>query len=100
VAPDALAAIADLERRYDGPIPAEVRLVARLGSADIVERLFAEGQSAFYKSLVRGQLRIIRRRRAEGSFYPALVDDLRTYRQGWRRWHRRRCRLRAGSTAG
>jgi hypothetical protein len=100
VAPDVLAAIADLERRYDGPIPAELRLVARLGSADIVERLFAEGQAAFYTSMVLGQLRTIRGRRAEGSIYPGLVDDRRTYGQGWRRWRRRRGMLRAGSGRG
>jgi hypothetical protein len=102
VAPDGLAAIADFERRDDGPIPAELRLVARLGLADIVDRaIFAEGQPAFYcKSMVPGQLRFIRGSRAEGSFYPGLVDDLRTYRQGWRRWHRRRGMLRAASRRG
>lgn len=96
MAHDALAAIADLERRYNGPVPEGLRLVARLGSADIVERLFAAGQAAFYKSMVLGQLDIIRRRRAEGSFYPALIDDLRTYRTGWRRWQYRSRSLRAG----
>jgi hypothetical protein len=100
VATNVLAAIADLERRYDGPIPPELRLAVRLGSADLVERLFAEGQAAFYKAMVLGQLRIIRLRRAEGNFYPGLVDDLRTYRRGWRRWHRRRAMLPAASATG
>jgi hypothetical protein len=89
VAHDVLAAVAALERRYDGSIPDGVRLAARLGSAEIVERLVAAGQRAFYRSMVLGQHDIIRRRRAEGSFYPALIDDLRTYRAGWRHWHRR-----------
>jgi hypothetical protein len=44
--------------------------------------------------MVLGQLDIIRRRRAEGSFYPALIDDLRTYRAGWRQWQRRSRSLR------
>jgi hypothetical protein len=94
VAHDVLAAIADLERRYDGSIPDAARRVARLGSAEIVQRLVAAGQLAFYRSMVLGQLDIIRRRRAEGSFHPALIDDLRTYRAGWRQWQRRSRSLR------
>jgi hypothetical protein len=39
---DPLAALAELERRYDGPIPERLRLIALLGSARAVQRLQAE----------------------------------------------------------
>jgi len=94
---DLLARLAELERRYDGPVPEGLRLAAHLGSADAVERLFAAGEAAFYKSMVLGQLDIIRRRRADGSFYPALLADLRCYREGWRYWNRRVRALRAAA---
>lgn len=91
MAGDTLARLAELERRYDGPIPDALRQAAHLGSAEAVERLFAAGEAAFYRSMVSRQLALIRRRRLEGSFYPALLDDLRLYRKSWRQW-RRRCR--------
>lgn len=86
---DLLTRLAELEQRYDGPIPEGLRQAAQEGSAEAVELLFATGEAAFYKSMVLGQLAIIRRRRADGSFYPSLLADLRYYRDGWRHWHRR-----------
>lgn len=62
-----LLARAELERRYDRPIPEGLRLA---------------------EHLLR-QIDIIRRQRADGSFYVSLVADLRYYRDGWRQWHRR-----------
>lgn len=88
---DTLARLAELERCYDGPVPDRLREAAHLGSAEAVERLFAAGEAAFYRSLVSKQLALIRRRRADGSFYPALLADLRLYREAWRAWHRRCC---------
>jgi hypothetical protein len=85
---DPLPLLAELERRYDGPVPAPLRRVARLGSAGAARRLAAEGQAAFFAAMVRGQLRAIRLRRADGSFYPALLDDLALYRRERRRWRR------------
>ena len=96
---DTLARLAELERRYDGPIPEPLRLAAHLGSADAVAQLFAAGEAAFHRSLVARQIAIIRRRKADGSFYPALLDDLRLYREGWRQWHRSGCRLRQAAAA-
>ena len=90
---DPLAALAALERRYDGPIPTAERRQARLGAA--AEIIAAEGQAAFFKSMVLGQLAIIRRRRADGTAYPGLLDDLALYRRGWRRWRRLAEALRA-----
>jgi hypothetical protein len=94
---DLLARLAELERCYDGPVPEGLRLAARLGSAEAVELLFAAGEKSFYRSMVTRQIEIIRRRRADGSFYAALIDDLRYYREAWRRWHRRARVLRAAS---
>jgi hypothetical protein len=88
VAHDPLPATAELERRYDGPVPPLLRRVARLGSARAARRLEAEGQAAFFTALARGQIRAIRLRRADGSFDPALLADLALYRRERRRWRR------------
>lgn len=95
---DTLAAIAELERRYNGPIPEGLLLAARFGSAEAAELLFAEGQAAFFKSMALAQIRIVRRRRSDGSFYPALLSDLALYRRCWRRWHRQ-CRTLGAALA-
>jgi hypothetical protein len=92
---DALAALAALEHRYSGPIPEGLRLVARLGSAALADYLLAEGQVRFYREMAAGQLALIRRRRADGSFDPRLVADLRYYRGALRHWRRRRRALAA-----
>jgi len=89
--PDAiLSTLAGLEQRYNGPIPDGLRLAAQLGSAEAVELVFAAGQAAFYRTMVRRQIEIIRQRRADGSFYSPLIADLHVYRAAWRRWHRAR----------
>ena len=85
---DPLPDLDALERCYDGTIPQSLRLAARLGSAAAVRRLHAEGQAAFFTAMARGQLAAIRARRADGSFYPALLDDLALYRRERRRWRR------------
>jgi hypothetical protein len=38
--------------------------------------------------MVQGQIKTIRYRRAVGSYYPALVSDLRLYLTERRRWRR------------
>jgi len=96
---DPLAALAELERRFNGPIPEPLRLAAQLGSAELCRLRQAEAQAAFLKALLRGQVRLIRRRRAEGSFHPLLLDDLRLYRRRWRHWHRRAVALQAAMPA-
>jgi hypothetical protein len=90
-----LTATAALERRYNGPVPEGLLLAARFGSADAADLLFAEGQAAFYKRMALAQLGIIRQRRGDDSFYPALLSDLALYRRCWRRWHRQCRALRA-----
>ncbi|HEX7968587.1 MAG TPA: hypothetical protein VF502_10225, partial [Stellaceae bacterium] len=73
-----------------------LRRLAQHGSGRLVLRLQAEGQAAFFKAMLRGQLALIRRRRRDGSFYPGLLSDLAFYRRHWRHW-RRRARLLRGS---
>ncbi|HUB97191.1 MAG TPA: hypothetical protein VL993_14815 [Stellaceae bacterium] len=81
---DPLAALAELERRYDGAIPDPARRVARLGSPGAVIARQAQGQQRFFAALARSQLVAIRRRRGDA----ALVADLALYRRQWRRWRR------------
>jgi hypothetical protein len=100
--PSALDALAELERRFNGPVPEPLRLAAQLGTAELCRRRHAEAEAAYLKTLLCGQIRLIRRRRAEGSFYPALLDDLRLYRRRWRHWRRHAALPRASvpSAAG
>jgi hypothetical protein len=95
-----LDALAELERRYNGPIPEPMRLASRHGSEHWVHLLQAYGQAAFFTAMVRAQLATIRRRRAEGSAYPALVEDLTYYRRERRRWRAALRTLRASAAAG
>ncbi|HXQ51133.1 MAG TPA: hypothetical protein VN802_08580 [Stellaceae bacterium] len=95
---DPLSALAELERRYDGPIPEPLRLVARLGSPSAARRLHAEAKAAFFAALAKGQIRAIRRRRGAGSLYPALFDDLALYRRERRHWRRAARLLASGGT--
>ncbi|HWG80502.1 MAG TPA: hypothetical protein VN681_12045 [Stellaceae bacterium] len=84
-----LAALGELERRYNGPVPVPLRQAAQLGSAELARLRHAEAEAAFLKTLLRGQVRLIRRRRDAGSFHPSLLADLRLYRRRWRHWRRR-----------
>ena len=88
-----LAALSDLERRFDGPIPEPLRRAALLGHSLLPLRLLAEAQVCFFTALVRGQIATIRQRRRDGSFYEQLVADLAFYRERRRIWRRERARL-------
>jgi hypothetical protein len=90
-----LLRLAELEQRYDGPVPDALRQAAHVGSAAAVEELFAIGEAKFYRALAKKQIALIRRRRADGTFYPALISDLQFYRTAWREWHSRCRALRA-----
>jgi hypothetical protein len=65
-----------------------MRLAARHGSSEIVRRIGARGEVNFFRALARSQIRGIRRRRDDGSFYPALAEDLAFYLRNWRAWRR------------
>src|ERR1700745_3159600 len=94
-----LAALSELERRFDGPIPAPLRQATLLGHSLLPPRLLAEAQVCFFASLVRGQIATIRERRRDGSFYPQLVADLTFYRERRRAWRREIARLRGLAAA-
>jgi hypothetical protein len=93
----ALDALAELERRFNGPVPEPLRLAAQLGTAELCRR-HAEAQAAYLRTLLLSQIRLIRRRRAEGTFDPALLDDLRLYQQRWRHWRRAAAPARPATT--
>ncbi len=88
-----LAALSELERRFDGPIPEPLRRAALLGQSLLPLRLLAEAQVCFFAALVRGQIATIRQRRRDGSFYEHLLADLAFYRQRRRLWRRELARL-------
>src|SRR6266851_7123069 len=83
-----MRALADLCQLYDGPIPPAVLAVARYGSPEMVLLMRARGEAAFFRSMILGQVKTIRARRADGTFYPALFTDLRWYRHQFRGWNR------------
>lgn len=92
---DALSRLADLEQRYTGPIPQGALDFVRYGSAEARDLLAAEGSVAFYRSMIRGQVRAIRARLADGSYFPAMLEDLAYYRRGFRSALKRRQAVRA-----
>jgi hypothetical protein len=81
--------MAELERRFDGPVPEADLSLARLGSVTALKRLQATAETAFFATLVRRQIAAIHRRRAAGSVVPpGLVEDLARYRRQHRAWQR------------
>jgi len=53
-----------------------------------VLKIRARGEARLFRAMARGQIEAIRRRRDDGSFYPALADDLAFYLRQWRAWRR------------
>jgi hypothetical protein len=53
-----------------------------------VLKIRARGEAGLFRAMARGQIQAIRRRRDDGSFYPALADDLAFYLRQWRAWRR------------
>jgi hypothetical protein len=90
-----LAALSELERRFDGPIPEPLRRATLLGHSLLPLSLLADAQVCFFGALVRGQVATIRHRRRDGSFYEQLVADLAFYRERRQLWRRELARLRS-----
>ena len=68
-------------QRYEGQIRPAALAVARFGSPEIVAALLgARGEAAVFRSMVLGQPKAVRMRRADGTYYPALLTDLQLYR--------------------
>jgi hypothetical protein len=78
----------NLHQTYDGMIPRAVLDVVRCGSPEMVALIRANGEVALFRSMTLGQIKTIRARRADGSYYPALLDDLAMYRHQHRAWNR------------
>jgi hypothetical protein len=91
--------LVELESLDNGPIPDHARAVARLGTPAMVMLVRARAETAFFRGMVRGQLRAIRRRRADGSAYPALYEDLALYLRHSRAWHALAIALRSAVDA-
>jgi hypothetical protein len=87
---------AELENAYDGPIPQEAIDLAR-GPARIRTQLVnAEIALGRARDEVSAQIRkVIRPRRANGTFHPYMLSDLRLYVGMWREKLRPVLRLRA-----
>jgi len=73
-------------RLLDHAIPAASLVVTRFGSPEMIALICARGEVAFFRSMVLGQIKTIRMRRAGGTFYPALLADLQSYRRQFRSW--------------
>ena len=95
---DALSAIAHLHNFYDGEIPAHQRAIARLGSAEPVALMAARGNRRFYREMARGQVRAIRMRREDGTFYPSMIEDLALYLRRFRDFNREVVELERAAT--
>ncbi len=78
--------LAELERRYDGPIPAPLRAAALAGGAERLARRRARADLRVYRGLIRDTIACLRAlRRAPGQPEPAtreaaLMAQLRWYR--------------------
>lgn len=89
--------LAEAENFYDSEIPQPVRDLIRYGSMAAKHLARCRGEAEFFRSMILGptgrgreggQIATIRRLRADGSFYPHLIDDLRLYLSSWRQWRR------------
>jgi hypothetical protein len=87
-------ALDELHQLYDGPIPPAALAIARFRSPEMVALVRARGEATFFRSMVLGQIKTIRMRGADGTFYPALLADLQLYRQQFRGWNRVAAELR------
>jgi hypothetical protein len=91
---DVLGTLAELERRYDGPIPESRRQCLRNSGHHglLVE---ARGQAQLFRALVLDQTEAIRRARHNGVIPGRLLADLKLYRQHDFLWRREVRRLEA-----
>ena len=76
--------LAELEARFDGIIPPDLLAIAQIGSPEMAALMAAIGNVEFYRNMTLRQIETIRARREDGTYYSALLTDLRFYR----RYHR------------
>ena len=93
---ETLEASAALERRYDGPIPAEPLERLRFGSALEAEIAKIEASVAFFREQIVEMRRSARRWFGRGNLEIARrnIEDLRLYLAEWRVLRRRLADLR------
>lgn len=90
------ARIAELERRYDGPIPWAERAVAFFGHPTVILLLQATARAAYFRHLAVSQWRkVICPRRRDGTYQPYMADDCRLYIREARKAEREEARLTA-----
>jgi hypothetical protein len=94
---DVFNALAELERRYDGPIPETLRRHVH-SSAERRLRIEAQGQADLFAALVWNQVEAIRLARRTGAIPDYLLADLKLYRQHEFWWRRETQRLAATVT--
>jgi hypothetical protein len=71
----------------DGIIAEPVRRLALAGGTrEMLALTDARGQVAFFDEMARGQVRAIRTRKADGSYYPAMRADFDLYLRERRKW--------------
>lgn len=81
----ALSRIADLQCRYDGPIPqAELDAARGINTA----LLAAAGNARFFTRMARGQIEVVRYWRSLGRAQESDVAQLRQYLERRRYWRR------------
>ncbi len=96
--------LAELERRYDGPIPAPLRAAALAGGTERLAQRRARADLRVYRNLIRDTIACLRAlRRAPGRPEPAtreaaLLAQLRWYRD--RRLEALRRLIRQAAAAG
>jgi hypothetical protein len=93
-----LARFADLERRYDGPIPLHLRDRALADNWQIVEERRAAARVKFFDDMAHFQVAAIRGRRQAGTAHAGLRRDLQLYLERRRHWRRVLGRLRDTAT--
>ena len=82
--------LAELERRYDGPIPAPLRAAALAGGAERLARRRARADLRVYRGLIRDTIACLRAlRRAPGRSEPATREAALLAQLCWYRDRRR-----------
>ena len=83
---DTLSRLTELQQRFNGPIPDPLMQVAIHGTPEAAALCLAEGQSAFFTAMVKGQLKILRYAKASGWIPAYQVTDFILYWRKRREW--------------
>jgi hypothetical protein len=89
-----MTTLTDLHQQYDGVIPSALLAAVKHGGHAFAELAGALSQLIFLRKMAQAQIKAIRARRANGTFYPAMVSDLLLYRDQHRAWVRHATAIR------